>query len=265
MMNLRITHLYPEEMNLYGDMGNVIALSRRAEARGIEVEIKNVKIGDELKSGETDIYFFGGGQDKQQAEIALDLKNMKKDALLKDLEAGVVCLAICGGYQLLGKYYLAGDGQRAEGVGFFPIETVAPGTNVKQRCIGNISTKIAHSKTNEEIRKYYTNSDAGKNLGTLVGFENHAGRTKVLIEDKLQLGKVVSGIGDSENGGFEGLRYKNAFGSYMHGSFLPKNPHMADLLISLAMKNRYGTKFGLLEALDDTIEWKAHESAINLK
>lgn len=261
-MNLRITHLYPEEMNLYGDLGNVIALARRAEARDIEVEIKNVKVGDALKSGQTDIYFFGGGQDRQQAEIAPDLIELKKDALVEDLNNGIVCLAICGGYQLLGQYYLTGDGEKAKGVGFLPIETVAPGPDVQQRCIGNISTKIAHDETMAEIKKYYTNDASGKSLGTLVGFENHAGRTRLLSEDKLQLGKVVSGIGDSENGGYEGLRYKNAFGSYMHGSFLPKNPHMSDLLISLAMKNKYGMKFGHLEALDDILEWQAHGSQL---
>ncbi|MBD3281108.1 glutamine amidotransferase, partial [Candidatus Dojkabacteria bacterium] len=102
-MNIKITHLYPEEMNLYGDLGNVIALKRRAEARDIEVSTKNVKVGASLKSGETDIYFFGGGQDKQQAKIAPDLIKLKKEELLKDLESGVVMLAICGGYQLLGK------------------------------------------------------------------------------------------------------------------------------------------------------------------
>ena len=261
-MNIRITHLYPEEMNLYGDLGNVIALKRRAEARGIDVKVTDVKVGDKLKAGVTDIYFFGGGQDKQQAEIAPDLISLKKEALLKDLWDGVVALAICGGYQLLGQYYLTGEGERAEGVGFLPIETVAPGPDVQQRCIGNISTKIVHKKTLKEIKEYYNNENVGhKDLHSLVGFENHSGRTRVLEGENLQIGKVIKGIGDSEGGGFEGLRYKNTFGSYMHGSFLPKNPHMADLLISLALKKKYGTKFGQLETLNDTLEWQAHERA----
>ncbi|MBN1331863.1 glutamine amidotransferase [Candidatus Dojkabacteria bacterium] len=262
-MDLRITHLYPEEMNLYGDLGNVIVLRRRAEARDIKVKIKSVKVGDKLKPNETDIYFFGGGQDRQQADIAPDLIEKKKDALLKDLRTGTVALCICGGYQLLGKYYLTGESRKAEGVGFFPIETVAPGPNVQQRCIGNISTRIIHEKTKEEIGKYYTYGGVkGKNLFTLVGFENHAGRTRIVGKDEMKLAKVIKGIGDNEDRISDGLRYKNAFGTYLHGSFLPKNPHIADLLISLAMKNKYGRKFGQLETLDDSLEWQAHENAL---
>ncbi|MBD3280722.1 glutamine amidotransferase, partial [Candidatus Dojkabacteria bacterium] len=209
--------------------------------------------------------FFGGGQDKQQAKIAPDLIKLKKEELLKDLESGVVMLAICGGYQLLGKYYLSGSGKKAEGVGFFPIETVAPGSDVQHRCIGNISTKIVHGQTMKEIKEYYQSKEVNtKSLGTLVGFENHSGRTRVLSSEKLQLGKVIKGIGDNEDKVYDGLRYKNAFGSYMHGSFLPKNPHMADLLISLALKNKYGTKFGHLESLDDSLEWRTHEKATQL-
>lgn len=271
-MVLTITHLYPDKMNLYGDLGNVIALKQRAEARGIQVTISNVSIGDEIKRGATDIYFFGGGQDKEQIEIYQDLLDKKAYKLYQDLEEGVVMLAICGGYQLLGKYFITGDGKKVEGLGFLPIETVAPSTNVKQRCIGNISTTITHRQILKEIQKYYSfekssdipTTDYRLLITTLVGFENHGGRTRLLSKKPLQIGKVINGIGDSENQGYEGLRYKNTFGSYMHGSFLPKNPHFADLLLSLALKRKYGPKFKKLEPLDDSVEWAAHEKALAL-
>jgi len=261
---LTITHLFPEKMNLYGDMGNIITFKKRAEARGIEINIVNALKGIKLEPNKTDIYFFGGGQDKQQVEITDDLLAFKKDALLQDLNNEVVMLAICGGYQLLGHYYLTPHGEKAEGVGFFPIETVAPGPDVKQRCIGNISTEIIHKQTLTEIEKFYDfRAENRRHLQSLVGFENHGGRTRVLEQDKkLHLSKVISGIGDSEQQGHEGLRYKNAFGSYMHGSFLPKNPHMADLLLSLALKRKYGEEFTVLEPIDDNLEWQAHEKAI---
>lgn len=264
-MQLKITHLYPDQMNLYGDQGNIIVLQKRAEARGIEVIVKEVGINQKLASKQTDLYFFGGGQDSQQIQIAKDLLDKKKQPLLQDLRANVPILAICGGYQLLGKYYLSSNGKKAKGIGFFPIETVAPGAEVKQRCIGNITTKIIHENTLEQIRKFYKFDTKKKNLETLVGFENHSGRTRLLNSKPSYIGKVKRGVGDSENKGFEGLRYKNAFGSYMHGSFLPKNPHFADLLINLALKNKYGKKFGELETLDDTLEWQTHEKALKLK
>jgi len=264
---LTITHLYPQEMNLYGDLGNITTLRRRANLRGIEVKLVDVGVGHELQPGQTDLYFFGGGQDKQQVQIAEDIIKLKKNALLEDLENEVAALAICGGYQLLGRYYLAANGERAEGIGFFPIETVAPGPDVKQRCIGNISTHLVHDQTIQQVKKYYDYKSQEVNIElllTLVGFENHGGRTRLLTDENLHLSKVIKGIGDSEDQGFEGLRYKNAFGSYMHGSFLPKNPHVADLLISLALERKYGNEFKALENLDDKLDWKAHRKALKL-
>lgn len=265
---LTITHLYPEEMNLYGDIGNIIALKNRAELRGIKVKINDVSPKDDLKSSQTDIYFFGGGQDQDQLNIADDFVKNKKSALLKDLNDNVVMLSICGGYQLLGKYFLTGKDSRAEGVGFLPLETVAPGPEVKQRCIGNISTHVVHEKTIEQLEKYYAFKVNGVNvelLYTLVGFENHSGRTRVLSERPIHLSKIITGIGDNEIQGFDGVRYKNTFGSYMHGSFLPKNPQMADLLLSIALERKYGNKFDRLEPLDDKLEWQAHRQALRLE
>jgi len=261
-MRLTISHLYPQEMNLYGDLGNIIALKTRAQKRGIDVKINNINKQDKLAPGNTDIYFFGGGQDKQQLEIANDLIENKKIGLLEDLNNNVPLLSICGGYQLLGRYYLDGTNQRSQGIGFFYIETVAPGTKVTQRCIGNIATEIIDKQTLSDIKKYYKNEDF-KKPNTLVGFENHSGRTRLLDRKLTHLGKVKKGIGDSEQTGFEGLRIKNAFGTYMHGSFLPKNPHICDVLISLALANKY-KQFNHLEPLDDQLEWQAHFKAYKL-
>ncbi len=260
---LTITHLYPDKMNLYGDLGNIIVLERRARARGIEVTVNFISTGDTLKPQKTDIYFFGGGQDAQQVEIGKDMFN-KKESLLKDLHNNVPALAICGGYQLLGQYYLTGDKQKAEGLGFLPIETVAPGTDTRQRCIGNISVEIINEQTKREVENYYKYPVTKNILYTLTGFENHSGRTKILTKHNLHLGRVLRGIGDSEIQGYEGIRYKNTFGSYMHGAFLPKNPHIADLLLSLALQRRYKEKFISLPLLDDDLEWRAHEFALSL-
>lgn len=255
-------------MNLYGDIGNIIVLKNRAEMRGIKLKIQNISAEDSLKSGQTDIYFFGGGQDKDQLSIAGDLIRKKKNSLLEDLRAGTVMLAICGGYQLLGKYYLAGEGEKAEGIGFLPLETVSPGPEVIQRCIGNISTHVINEKTMEQLEKYYAYKVNNVNvelLYTLVGFENHTGRTRILEEKPIHLSQIITGIGDNEVQGFDGIRYKNVFGSYMHGSFLPKNPQMADLLLSIALERKYDNDFDRLEPIDDKLEWRAHRQALRLE
>jgi len=265
---LKITHLYPEEMNLYGDIGNIIAMKNRAEIRGIKVKIQNISAENSLKSGQSDIYFFGGGQDKDQLSITNDLIKNKKDALLKDLKNGAAMLAICGGYQLLGKYFLTGDGGRAEGIGYLPIETVAPTSEVKQRCIGNISTHVVHERTMEQLEKYYASKVNNVNvelLYTLVGFENHSGRTRILHDEPIHLSKIITGIGDNEKKGFDGVRYNNVFGSYMHGSFLPRNPQMTDLLLSIALERKYKGEFDRLEPIDDKLEWRAHRQALRLE
>ncbi len=237
-------------MNIYGDIGNIITLKRRAEWRGVQVNIVNINAEDSLEEG-TDIYFFGGGQDQDQIDVYKDLIKTKAHALKKDIENGAVMLAICGGYQLLGKYFLTGDNQKLEGLGIIPVETVAPSTEVAQRCIGNIITKLPEGS---ELKNY--------DLDTLVGFENHSGRTRFKSDELKPLGNVIAGIGDNEDKIHEGARYKNVIGSYMHGSFLPKNPHVADFILKTALNRKYGKEIKLQE-LDNEIELKAHKSILN--
>jgi lipid II isoglutaminyl synthase (glutamine-hydrolysing) len=249
-LQLNITHLYPEHMNLYGDLGNVTTLKHRSEVRGIDVKVTNIGMEDELDGIETDIYFFGGGQDNEQLYIYPDLLKLKKSKLLKDLNEGVSMLAICGGYQLLGEYFLDAKGNRIEGIGFLSIETVAPGQELKQRAIGNLVTKL---NENSEIVKH------SSGLTTLVGFENHSGRTRITkqTEELNILGIVLIGEGDNEDGISDGIVYKNTIASYMHGSLLPKNPHLADYLIKKALEKKYNRKIELKD-LDDSEELNAH-------
>ncbi|MBN1915631.1 glutamine amidotransferase [Candidatus Dojkabacteria bacterium] len=250
-MMLTIGHLYPEKMNIYGDIGNIIALKKRSEWRGFAVNILNISEKNMLKPGIIDIYFMGGGQDQDQIEVYKDLIQNKKKVLQRDIKDGAVVLAICGGYQLLGEYFTMGDGRRAEGLRIVPIETIAPSTKVAQRCIGNIITNL---QPTDEIAR------SGKS--TLVGFENHSGRTRFKSDKLIPLGDVLVGTGDNENAKHEGVRFKNIFGTYMHGPFLPKNPHIADEIIKLAMERKYKNKVKL-KKLDDTIEWNAHNAVIN--
>ena len=232
-MKISIAHLYPKLLNLYGDMGNVITLKKRCQWRGIEVDFEEVNSGDKIK--EHDLYFIGGGQDKQQEEVKDELLSNKSE-LQAQSKAGAVFLGICGGYQLFGHYYQPHDKDKLEGISIMDAYTVAG----NKRFIGNVTVKTDFLTPN-----------------TLVGFENHSGLTY------LQGGTKPLGIGNGNNGkdGFEGGRYKNVFGTYLHGSLLPKNPHFADYLIELALEKRYGEKVKL-EPLDDNIELAAHNSVI---
>lgn len=228
-MKLIIGYLYPDLMNIYGDTGNIIALKKRAEWRGIKVEIKNISLKEKAKKGECDIYFFGGGQDQAQELVAKDL--IKKGHIIKqEIERGVPLLAICGGYQLLGDYYKPHKGPKLQGVGLFPAYTVAG----DKRMIGNIVIESM--------------------FGKLVGFENHSGKT-FLKKNALALGMVLSGFGNNGEDKTEGCVYKNAIGCYMHGSLLPKNPKLADWLLEKALKTK-------LKPLNDSLELHAHQSAI---
>ncbi|QQG43301.1 MAG: glutamine amidotransferase [Candidatus Daviesbacteria bacterium] len=235
-MKLIIGYLYPDLMNIYGDTGNIIALKKRCQWRGIEVVVKMFSIGNKMKTGSADIYFFGGGQDQQQELVARDLVKSAKGKVLKsEIERGVPLLAICGGYQLLGDYYRPHQGPTLKGVGLFPAFTVAG----DKRMIGNI---VVDSK-----------------FGGLVGFENHSGQT-FLKENAQPLGKVVKGFGNNGEDQTEGCVYKNAIGCYMHGSLLPKNPALADWLIQKALEVKYGKV--KLPKLNDQLENQAHQSAI---
>ena len=236
-MELTICHLYPDLLNVYGDVGNVLILKHRALLRGIDVNIVNCSIGDDLDKNNTDIIFFGGGQDFEQSIVSDDLNNVKKQPLTEYVEDGKVMLAICGGYQLLGKYYTAPNGEKIEGLGILDIYTEGGDT----RFIGN--TEIINEEFNE----------------TYVGFENHSGRT--YINSHKPLGKCVHGYGNNGSDGYEGCIYKNTFGSYFHGSFLSKNPEFADRLLTIALQNKYGKEINL-EPLKDELELKAKQSII---
>jgi len=247
-MHLTIGYLYGDLMNIYGDTGNIIALKKRAEWRGIEVEVKNISVGDRIPTRQVgtqiDIYFFGGGQDQSQEAVARDLgKNAKGKVIKEDVERGVPLLAICGGYQLLGDYYKPHKGPKLQGVGLFPAYTVAS----DKRMIGNI---VIHT-TNYQLPT--TN---------LVGFENHSGKT-YLKPNAQPLGKIISGFGNSGEDKTEGCIYKNAIGCYMHGSLLPKNPELADWLLQKALETKYGKEINL-KPLDDSLESEAHIAAISM-
>lgn len=236
-LTISIAHLYPKLLNLYGDMGNVITLIKRCQWRGINVEFEEINIGDPVK--DHDLYFIGGGQDKQQEDVASELFSYKSE-FLAQRDEGAVFLGICGGYQLFGHYYQPHDKDKLSGISLMDAYTVAG----KKRFIGNVTVKTS-----------FLNPD------TLVGFENHSGLT-YLQGDTKPLGTVVVGNGNNGKDGFEGGRYKNVFGTYLHGSLLPKNPHFADYLIELALEKRYGEKIKLSK-LDDNLEIEAHNSVIN--
>lgn len=251
---LIIGYLYPDLMNIYGDTGNIICLSKRCEWRDIEVEVKNISLGDPLKEKDCDLYFFGGGQDNSQNPVAKDLKE-KADVLRKEVERGVPLLSICGGYQLLGEYYQPFEGARLQGANIFPVYTKAS----NDRMIGNIvisSQFIVYGKTNE------TGDEPTNELTTnlLVGFENHSGKT-YLKEGAKPLGKVITGFGNNGEDKTEGIIYKNSIGCYMHGSLLPKNPQLADWLITKALEVKYGKNIEL-KNLDDDLEQTAHDYII---
>lgn len=245
-MHLRIAHLYADLMNIYGDWGNVAAMVYRAKQRGITPEITPISIGDNLRPGQFDFYFFGGGQDTGQELVAPDLLRIAP-ALKEEVNSGAALLSICGGYQLLGKQYQTMDGQMLPGADILPVET----TGEKQRLMNNLVVAV---NPKLDINK----SEAA----TLVGFENHSGRTYIL-ESGMALGRVVKGNGNNGHDGTEGVVYKAAIGTYLHGSCLPKNPHLADWLLARSLERRYGKVE--LEPLDDSLEWQAHRVAVGLK
>ena len=236
-LKISIAHLYPKLLNLYGDIGNIITLKKRCEWRDIEVEFEEINIGDKIK--EHDIYFIGGGQDKQQEEVADELY-CQKEFLTEERDRNAVFLGICGGYQLFGHYYQPHDKARLHGISLMDTYTVAGST----RFIGNVTANIDFLNPN-----------------TLVGFENHSGLTYLQGETK-PLATVKIGNGNNGKDKTEGGRYKNVFGTYLHGSFLPKNPHFADYMIELALEKRYGEKITLIP-LDDTLELNTHKSLID--
>lgn len=236
-MEINICHLYPDLLNVYGDTGNILILKYRAMKRNIKVNVINVSTGDKFDDAKYDVVLFGGGQDYEQSIVSKDILDTKAYNLKKYIEDEKVFLAICGGYQLLGKYYTTPQGEKLEGLSILDIYT--EGGN--KRFIGN--TVIF----NEEYEETY------------VGFENHSGRT--YIGNLKPLGRVIKGYGNNGEDGFEGCIYKNTFCTYFHGSLLSKNPELADRLLTRALSNKYGETS--LEPLDDTLELMGKELIIN--
>jgi CobQ-like glutamine amidotransferase family enzyme len=228
-------------MNIYGDRGNIICLERRCRLRGIDLQVTALEPGDDLDPRGFDLLFMGGGQDREQSLVALDLVERKAAPLREAVEAGVAFLAVCGGYQFAGRFYRGAGGEELPGAGIFDMYTLHPGPQAK-RLTGNLTARWEDT--------------------TLAGFENHGGRT--YLGPKAQpLARVIHGHGNDGESGFEGARYNNAFGCYLHGPVLPKNPALADRLISLAMERRYGS--GSLAELDDDLEQLAHDAALKLR
>jgi len=239
--SLRLAHLYPKLMNLYGDRGNILCLRRRCQQRGIALTVDDLELGETLDPNAYDLIFIGGAQDREQRRVAEDLLGTKAEALHRAVAEGVVLLAVCGGYQLLGRYYRPAAGEELAGVGIFDAWTEHPGPGVK-RFIGNVVVRWQG--------------------GTLVGFENHGGRT-YLGPGARPLATVISGFGNNGRDGSEGaMQGENAFGTYLHGSLLPKNSRFADHLIAQALKRRHNEV--ALSPLDDALEERAHAEALGL-
>jgi CobQ-like glutamine amidotransferase family enzyme len=238
-MELRLLALYPDQMNIYADRGNMIFLRRRCEWRGIGFAYAAAGPGESFDPGAHDLIYIGGGQDRDQVLVAADMVETKRDAIAASAEDGAVVLAVCGGYQLLGHGYQLGD-DRIGGLGLVDLETVRePGP----RLIGNVTIEV----------------DLGTGPRLVAGFENHGGRT-YLGDSAEPLGRVLSGHGNNGRDGREGVRRLNVLGTYLHGPLLPKNSWLADRLIQLALARRAGAE-PELEALDDGLEAAAHESA----
>lgn len=241
---LKIAHLYPDLLDLYGDRGNILTLIARCRWRGLEVAVEQISIGDQLDFNQTDILFLGGGSDREQGLLVADLMN-RRDDLRQAIEDGLAVLTICGGYQFLGEYYQTAEGKKIPGLELFNLWTTAG----SERMIGNIALNLV-------LPDLYSAAEKK----TLVGFENHAGKT-FLGPELSPLGYVISGYGNNGQDQSEGLSYKNLIGTYLHGPLLPKNPHLADWLLSRALI-RQG-KPGQLEPLDDKLEMLAHQEMLN--
>ena len=235
-MELKICHLYPDLLNLYGDRGNTVCMEKRLQWRGIDCRFTEVKYGDNDPLSDYDLIFIGGGQDFEQKLLMEDLQRGKGNNIKAAAEDGKTFLAICGGYQLLGHYYQMSDGTKWEYIGAIDVFTVAG----EKRMIGNTAC-------------------ISEEAGTIVGFENHAGKT-FLSGTVKPLGTVLKGSGNNGEDGGEGARYKNVFATYYHGPVLPKNPELCDLILKTAL----GRKYGIFELrpLDDSAEKAAKEGLL---
>ena len=234
MTELHICHLYPDVLNLYGDRGNVLTLKKRLEWRGIGCTVTEMPIGERAPLGRFDLFFIGGGQDFEQSLLLDDLRGGKGDDIKAAVEDGKTFLCVCGGYQLMGRYYETHTGEKFQFLGAMDLYTGA-----RERLIGNFAFDTEY--------------------GPVVGFENHSGRT-YLGEGVRPLGKVIRGYGNNGADGTEGARYKNVFCTYSHGPVLPKNPALADAILSCALERRFGRTE--LAPLGDMSEREAHESVL---
>ena len=235
-MRIRVGHLYPEYLNIYADRGNIAVLARRAALRGHDLHVTAIGLRDPLDPDAYDLLYVGGGQDREQALVAPDLVE-KADAIRHAQEKGVALLAVCGGYQLLGRGYRARDGSFLPGAGLFPHETVAGDT----RMIGDVLLECELEPG--ELRR-------------VAGFENHAGRT-LLDEGATPLGRVVHGFGNDGESGFEGCMLGSAIGTYLHGPLLPRNAWLADWLLERALGHAVGGEPPVLAGLPDELEAEA--------
>jgi CobQ-like glutamine amidotransferase family enzyme len=236
-LKIVVGHLYPEYLNIYADRGNIAVFQHRAARRGFELAVEPISVGDELRAGEHDLLYLGGGQDREEELIAPDLA-ARGEAIRDAVAGGAAVLAVCGGYQLLGRFYRERGGVELPGAGLFPLHTVAG----ERRMIGDC---LIECELEPGVRR------------TLAGFENHAGITR-LDEGVEPLGRVVAGFGNDGESGYEGVRVGTAIGTYLHGPLLPRNPWLADWLLARALEHRLGEPVELAP-LDDELEQEAHE------
>jgi lipid II isoglutaminyl synthase (glutamine-hydrolysing) len=237
-MKIRVGHLYPDYLNIYADRGNIAVLARRAAWRGYELQVSAIGVGEAVRPREHDLLYVGGGQDREQALIAPDLA-AKGEGIAAAVDEGAAVLAVCGGYQLLGRFYRDRAGAELPGAGLFPLSTVAG----ERRMIGDVLLECEF--------------EPGERA-TLAGFENHAGRT-ILDAAATPLGRVVAGFGNDGESGFEGCRLGRALGTYLHGPLLPRNPWLADWLLACALAHASGGDPPSLAPLPDELESQAHK------
>jgi CobQ-like glutamine amidotransferase family enzyme len=230
-VRIRVGHLYPDYLNIYADRGNIAVFSRRAAWRGHDLDVDAIGMDDAIVPGAHDLYYVGGGQDREQFLVAENLA-AKAAPLIEAVDAGAALLAVCGGYQLLGRGYRGFHGEEMPGVGLLPLETVAG----ERRMIGDVLLET--------------------DLGPVAGFENHAGRT-TLDPGAQPLGRVVAGFGNDGESGEEGCRLGRAIGTYLHGPLLPRNPRLADWLLEQALAHRSGGEPPQFDALPDELERRA--------
>lgn len=248
-MKLEVVNMYPDILNTYGDMGNLICIKKRCEWRGIDINIKNFTIDKEISLEDSDMILIGGGSDSGQNIISNHILN-HRNSLENFIEEGKPLLAICGSYQIFGNYYINPYNEKISCLEIFEMETISK----KERLIGDI---LISNNLKLDIS---FNSKQNPDLSDIIGFENHGGRT---YHKYNPLGDVKIGFGNNGEDGKEGLVYKNFIGSYLHGPILPKNPHIADYMILNALKNNYDVDYlteniSSLNAIDDTIEINAH-------